>query len=133
MVTYRPADRYPETYAHRRESGGPFAVGRATAQTGVVVDGLEHLCLATAIEMPLRRTLAWAAKLPDGVLPAALMSRHARVADLIAAAWDDPESFGNYVDSLLTDAHRRGLAPAVVDEVHALRRCHETTTRRTCA
>jgi hypothetical protein len=58
MVTYRPTDRYPQTYAHRSQSGEPFAVGRATAQTGVLVDGFEHLWPATAIEMPLRRTLA---------------------------------------------------------------------------
>jgi hypothetical protein len=59
MVTYRLTDRYPQTYVHpREESREAFAVGRAAAQTGVLVDGLGHSCHAAAIEMPLRCTLA---------------------------------------------------------------------------
>src|SRR5689334_25136227 len=51
-------------------------------------------------EMPLRRTLEWAAKLPDAILPSALMCRYARVANVIAATWEDPKAFRIYMRSL---------------------------------
>ena len=95
-----------------------------TAQTGGRAGDCEAFSEVIPAEMPLRRTLEWAAKLPDDVLPAALMCRYARVANLIAATWEDPKSFHNYMKSLLTDkpVNRRDFPPDVLSELLALQR-----------
>jgi len=80
-------------------------------------------------EMPLRRTLAWAAKLPDDVLPSALMCRYARVANVIAANWEDPKAFRDYMQSLFTGmpVNRRAFPPDVLNELIALQRHFDAT------
>ena len=78
-------------------------------------------------EMPLRRTLEWAAKLPDAILPSALMCRYARVANVIAATWEDPKAFRIYMRSLLTDkpVNRREFPIDVLNELIALQRYYD--------
>lgn len=117
---------FPPAYA--RESGGEAdsAPRRTPARTSVPADAGEASD-AAQIQMPLRSTLDWAAHLPDGVLPSALMCRHARVADLIAAMWNDPEALRDYLDALLCPdgQRRRALAPDIVAELTALQSYYE--------
>lgn len=75
-------------------------------------------------EMPLRRTLEWAARLPEDMLPSVLMCHYARVANVIAATWDDPASFRDYMKSLWADhpGHARRFSPDALQELAALER-----------
>ncbi len=78
-------------------------------------------------EMPLRRTLAWAARLPDDILPSVLLCHYARVANVIAATWDDPAAFRAYIESLSTQklGDLRRFTPDALDELLALQRYFE--------
>jgi hypothetical protein len=126
MTMHLIEELYPQ--AHTRDGGGETAspYGRTAARTSVPADAGEA-CDAAQIQMPLRSTLDWAAHLPDGVLPSALMCRHARVADLIAAMWSDPKALRDYLDVLLSPdgRRRRDLAPDIVAELTSLQRYYE--------
>lgn len=78
-------------------------------------------------EMPLRRTLAWAARLPDDLLPSVLLCHYARVTNVIAASWDDPAAFRAYMYSLSTEkvGNPRRFTPDALDELLALQRYFE--------
>jgi len=75
-------------------------------------------------EMPLRRTLQWVAKLPDEVRPSALMYHNTRVTNVIAATWEDPKAFRDYMKSLFTSmaANRRAFPLDVLNELIGLQR-----------
>jgi hypothetical protein len=77
---------------------------------------------AILLEMPLRRTLEWAAKLPDDVLPSVLMCHYARVANVIAATWDDAASYRAYMQSLAEGGNLLRFTPDALDELLALQR-----------
>jgi hypothetical protein len=96
----------------------------STVQAGACTGDSNQFSEVIPAEMPLRRTLAWAARLPDDVFPSALMCRYARVANVIAATWEDPKSFREYMKSLLTDkpVNRREFPPDVLNELLALQR-----------
>jgi hypothetical protein len=70
----------------------------------------------------LPRTLKWADELPAPLKPVALMRQFPRIANLIAAAWDDLVQFEIYMDSLLTDKRggRKGFPASVIAELTAL-------------
>ena len=131
MSVCRNPDRYPEVYANAGEGEEAFTVRRTTAGTDVGSEEYDDLRQATPAEMPLRRTLAWAAALPDDVLPTTLISRYARVANLIAAAWEEPKAFRDYMKSLLTDkrGNRRGFAPDALGELVALQRYYDAMAK----
>jgi hypothetical protein len=94
------------------------------AQIRAAAPDSEPLSDAIPSEMPLRRTLEWAAKLPDDILPAALMCRYARVANVIAATWEDPKALRDYMRSLFTDkpVNRREFPLDVLNELTELQR-----------
>jgi len=73
--------------------------------------------------VPLRTTVNWAAELPSKVRPAVLLRQFARIANLVAATWDDPVAFDLYMDGLLTDkrGNRQGFPPVVHGELLVLR------------
>jgi hypothetical protein len=50
----------------------------------------------TPANIPLPRTLKWADELPPRVKPAAPMRHFPRIANMIAAAWDDLVQFETY-------------------------------------
>jgi hypothetical protein len=126
MSMYLIEELYPQV--HARDGGDEAASPhrRTDVRTTVPADAGEA-CDAGQIQMPLRSTLDWAAHLPDGVLPSALMCRHARVADLIAAMWNDPEALRDYLDVLLSPdgRRRRELAPDIIAELTALQSYYE--------
>ncbi len=72
--------------------------------------------------IPLPRTLKWAGELPPRVRPVALMRRFPRIANLIAANWNDLVQLEIYMDSLLTDKRggRKGFPSEVIAELGAL-------------
>ena len=70
----------------------------------------------------LPRTKAWFESLPPKVRPSALMRQFPRIANLIAAAWDDLVLFETCMDSLMTDKRggRKGFPGDVITELGAL-------------
>jgi hypothetical protein len=88
----------------------------------------KHLRKAAPADIPLKRTLKWMENLPAEVQPNALLRLYARVANLIAATWQDARAFGTYMESLINDkrGNRRGFPPAVRAELMALKHYYET-------
>ena len=82
----------------------------------------EHLRKSTPANIVFPRTLKWANELPPRVKPVALMRHFPRIANMIAAAWDDLVQFETYMDSLLTDKRggRKGFPTDVITELGAL-------------
>lgn len=78
---------------------------------------------AAPMEAPLPRTFTWVAKLPRDVQPIELMRTYARIANLMAAVWDEPDAMYGYFEDLLHDhrGNRKGFPPAVMAELLALR------------
>ena len=77
---------------------------------------------ATPNNVALPRTLAWAAKLPRNVQPQELIRSFGRIANLLAANWDDAEATTACLNQLLTDSrgYRNGFPPKVATELLAL-------------
>jgi hypothetical protein len=65
----------------------------------------------------------WASTLPPTFRPNALLAKFPRIANLIAALWQDPSSLRRYVDDLLVDkrGNRKGFQPDILRELFALR------------
>jgi hypothetical protein len=72
--------------------------------------------------VPLPRTLAWAAGLPSEIRPHELIRSFARIANLLAADWDDRDATSDYFDHLMTDKRgtRKGFPPEIAAELRAL-------------
>ena len=72
--------------------------------------------------IPLPRTLEWAFGLPREVQPHELMRSFGRVANLLAANWDDAEATVACLHQLLIDTRgfRRGFPPMVAKELLTL-------------
>jgi len=71
----------------------------------------------------LKPTFAWASSLPQDVQPRTLLYKFPRIANLIAAMWQDPNSIRRYVDDLLVDKRgsRQGFPVEVLRELFQLR------------
>jgi hypothetical protein len=71
----------------------------------------------------LKPTFAWAATLPTDIQPRTLLYRFPRIANLIAAMWQDSNSLRRYVDDLLVDkrGNRQGFPVDVLRELFQLR------------
>jgi len=71
-------------------------------------------------------TVKWVESLPPNIRPNTLLRQYARIANLIAAAWKDPQALDSYMQSLLTDkrGNRKGFSKEVMDELIALQRYH---------
>src|SRR5690349_5111767 len=79
---------YP--YRSRRTSqpkGGALVEGAKGEETN------QHLRKNQPTDIPLPRTKAWLETLPPKVRPTALMRQFPRIANLIAATWDDLVQF----------------------------------------
>ena len=102
-------------------------------QASVTPGAYEHLRKGAPANSALPRTLKWADELPPRVKPVALLRQFPRIANLIAAAWDELAQFEMYMDSLLTDkrGRRKGFPPDVIAELSALDICRHTV--RECA
>jgi hypothetical protein len=71
----------------------------------------------------LKPTFAWASTLPIEIQPRTLMYLFPRIANLMAAMWQDPNSLRGYVDDLLVDrrGNRQGFPLEVLHELFKLR------------
>ncbi len=71
----------------------------------------------------LKPTFAWASTLPLEVQPRTLLYKFPRIANLIAAMWQDSNSLRRYVDDLLVDKRgtRQGFPVEVLRELFLLR------------
>ena len=71
----------------------------------------------------LKPTFAWASNLPVEIQPRTLLYRFPRIANLIAAMWQDTNSLRRYVDDLLVDKRgsRQGFPVEVLRELFQLR------------
>jgi len=71
----------------------------------------------------LKPTFAWASTLPIEIQPRTLMYLFPRIANLMAAMWQDPNSLRGYVDDLLVDRRgsRQGFPLEVLHELFKLR------------
>jgi hypothetical protein len=76
------------------------------------------------LNVPLPRTLAWAANLPPDVQPHELIRSYARIVNHLAIGWEDPDAARQYFDELLGSrrANRKGFPKQVETELIALRR-----------
>ena len=76
--------------------------------------------------VPLPRTRKWVESLPSSVQPTALLRHYARIANVLAAAWDDPLAVSSYMDCLFRDdrEYRKGFPPDVANELLILREYH---------
>jgi hypothetical protein len=133
MSTYRSVDRYPGSDLFSRElitEESELVSWRRPAQVNIEQDEYAHLRKAVPVNKPFFRTLMWSADLPREIQPRALLHRYARVANLIAAAWGDPECFRAYMDGLFTDSRggRQGFPPDVLRELLALQRYYDTSS-----
>ena len=83
-----------------------------------------HQRKAAPFNRLLRHTLDWADTLPPKVKPNALMECYPRLANLLAADWQDPLAAGNCLRDLVVDTRggRQGFAPEVLEDLVILRR-----------
>lgn len=83
--------------------------------------------------MPLPRTVNWVEGLPSGVKPTALLRQYARIANVLAATWDDPKALSSYMDCLFRAdrPNRKGLPPDILCELLALQEYHATLDAET--
>jgi hypothetical protein len=117
MSIYRRTDRVPrndlEVETTSRSSGAApdTSAGWAQRRTSVPANGL------------LKPTFAWASTLPLDIQPRTLMYKFPRIANLMAAMWQDPNSLRRYVDDLLVDrrGNRQGFPLEVLSELFKLR------------
>lgn len=81
---------------------------------------------ASPVAFLLPSTQKWLDALPYRVQPHALCEFYPRVANLIAAMWEDTEGLRAYFDELLVDRRggRRGFPRDVLRDLHTLRDCH---------
>jgi hypothetical protein len=82
----------------------------------------KRLRKATPANIPLPGTKRWVESLPPEVRPKELIRRFARIANLLAATWDNTEHFNKYMECLLIDKRggRKGFPPDVLAELKAL-------------
>jgi hypothetical protein len=85
-------------------------------------DEYKQLRKASPASVALPRTVKWVESLPPRIRPAILMRQFPRVANMIAASWENLDNFESYMKSLLTDQRgsREGFPPDVSAELMAL-------------
>ena len=73
-------------------------------------------------ETLLPATSAWIAQLPAGTRPLHLAQRFARIANRMAALWEEPVRCRRYLDELMISSRpgRQGFPPAIAAEIGKL-------------
>lgn len=82
----------------------------------------EHLRRARPVLILLPRTTYWIASLPERVRPKAVAAKFPRIANQLAATWDDPAAFHAYLRDLTEDRRggRQGFPEDVAHNLHDL-------------
>jgi hypothetical protein len=121
MSIYRRTDRIPLSGFEIDREVQPTATV-ASAGAGADLESTKRRLSEPANGL-LKPTFAWAATLPVEIQPRALMYKFPRIANLMAAMWQDANSLRRYVDDLLVDkrGNRQGFPVDVLRELFALR------------
>lgn len=130
MSIYRKFALHPRSDVCTNTEEETLVLQHSQSQMSIGLEEHKHLRTAAPAEMPLRRTLTWAAGLPLDVQPTALLRHFTRVANLIAATWGDSKSFDTYLESLLNDqrGNWRGFPPEVLTELATLQRYRDSVS-----
>ena len=132
MSVYRKFDalRLPlsDLYARRKPASKQPEIPVTSPEDSSREEEYKRRRKAQPVNVPLLCTLDWVERLPPIVKPTALLRQYARIANVIAATWDDPNSFRSYVDCLFRNdrGNRKGLPPDVLLELQALREYRAT-------
>src|SRR5713101_2896041 len=119
-----------ETSIYRRHAGLVYAVAgptdRSNAEELVAPDAPVDFTgrrKASPVARLLPSTQKWLDALPRRVQPHSLCESYPRIANLIAAMWEDAEGLKAYFEELLIDRRcgRRGFTPEVANDLRALR------------
>ena len=116
---------YRSTIGNPTETG--FTAKKSEAQLRDAAarneEGMRKRSKAEPTNVALPRTLEWAFKLPRDVQPHQLIRTFGRVANLLAANWDDTEATVACLNQLLVDTRegcRSGFPSKIVDELLVL-------------
>jgi hypothetical protein len=130
MSIYRRFDRLPsnDMHVHRAKRHAPAEAQATPTHGALLTEQHRSVRKATPANAPLPRTLEWIASLPLDVQPTALLHHYARIANVIAAIWRDPNSLQSYMDCLVTDdrGDRQGFPLDVLHELLALREYYDS-------
>jgi hypothetical protein len=102
MSIYKPFDDGPPSesfvYPEKRQK---VAVSRASPASAppLVEEAQRRKRKGTPTNELLKPTFKWAATLPRGVQPLALMQQFPRIANQLAAVWSETPSARSYLDS----------------------------------
>ena len=106
-----------------------FSTQRAASHELVPQPGSEWLARrkANPCEELLSTTVRWYASLPLAVQPELLRARFPRIANGLAAGWNDRDTTKRYFDELLTDSRggQKGFPAALLEELHRLKTFYE--------
>jgi hypothetical protein len=131
MSSYRRLDTSLPIAEDQRGDAYPFRSKRSAQKESLAVvkgdkaeEAYKQLRKNQPANIALPRTKTWFEGLPPQVRPTALMRQFPRIANVIAAAWNDLEQFETYISSLLTDKRggRKGFPGEVLMELGALDR-----------
>ena len=104
------------------ELKSPLSEAQLRAAAAQNEAGKRNRSKAEPSNVALPRTLEWAFKLPREVQPHELLRSFGRVANLLAANWDDAEATVACLQDLLVDTRgcRQGFPPKVANELLVL-------------
>ena len=119
MSIYSKPESYPQTYPRRDQP--------PKETSAELEEQYKRLRKLSPVDVPLPRTLRWIESLTPGIQLTAVLRHYPRIANLIATTWSNPESFDNYMESLLVDrrGNRQGFTPEVLSELINLYRFHK--------
>jgi hypothetical protein len=121
MSIYRQVRRASPDNVH------DFSFQRTEKRALPAADELLARRKAQPCEVMLATTERWYASLPVDVQPRALRAIFPRIANCLAAGWQDRDTTRRYFDDLFTDRRggRKGFPADVLGELHSLRTFHE--------
>ena len=104
------------------ETKTPLSEAQVRAAAAQNEAGKRNRSKAEPSNIALPRTLEWAFRMPREVQPHELLRSFGRVANLLAANWDDAEATVACLHELLVDTRgcRRGFPPQVTKELLVL-------------
>ena len=128
MSIYRTLDEGPtsEMSVQREVIKRKRSETRPRVPSATTVDA-QSLRRSSPSSEPLPKTFRWIARLPAPIRPFQLLRRFPRVANALACAWEDRETFRTCLYNLLVDTRgdRKGFPPEVEAELLALRAYHD--------
>lgn len=114
----RPEDIHASSIAH---------LGNEQSREGDAMPPPIHLRRAQPVNTLLPTTAIWLADIPEKLRPTALATQFPRIANLLCAAWRDPDARGAYLENLLTGGgrpNRKGFPPTVLRDLQRMHACH---------